>query len=184
MEARFLHGQLSKHLHKPIYLDSQNLRKLDTLITDGLLRSEGVVLILTRSVLTRPFCLLELWFAQRFGVPIVVVDVAMRGFSWAEAKRTLNDLDASLEKELGSRDFELLIRGTLEIILSERGEEGEPVPSLHEFGLAIAAALRIDERRALLSKAEEFTYDELIACATACCPAATVPRTPLASASR
>ena len=50
------------------------------------MQSDVLVLITTQGVLLRPYCLIELWCALRFQVPIVIFDVAQRGFDWEEAR--------------------------------------------------------------------------------------------------
>jgi hypothetical protein len=101
MEARYLRDLLQKVLGKQVYLDSQNLRNLTHLFTRGLTQSDVLVLLATKDVLTRPYCLLELWCAQRFDVPIVILDIVGRGFQWSEAQTVLNDLPAVLKKQSG-----------------------------------------------------------------------------------
>ena len=97
MEARYLRDLLQKVLHKPCFLDSQDLSSLHQLFTHGLLCSDALVLLATKDVLRRPYCLLELWCAQRVGVPIVILEIAGRGFSWTDAERILDDVEGSLD---------------------------------------------------------------------------------------
>ena len=40
------------------------------------------MLLATKGVLRRPYCLLELWCAAHFHVPIVVLEVALRGIDY------------------------------------------------------------------------------------------------------
>ena len=55
----------------PVYLDSTDLVDLRTLFTEGVLRSDVIVLLATEFVLTRPWCILELWHThQAEGVDI------------------------------------------------------------------------------------------------------------------
>ena len=96
MEARYLHDMLYKILKAPNFLDSQHLRNLSHLFSHGLGRSDVLVLLLTQGVLLRPYCLLELWYAQRFGVPIILLMIAERGFEWDEARAHLRNLSAAL----------------------------------------------------------------------------------------
>ena len=64
------HDLLQNILGVPLFLDSQNLRDLKELFVHGLGSSEVLVLLATTNVLSRPYCLLELWCAARFGVPV------------------------------------------------------------------------------------------------------------------
>ena len=43
----------------PVYLDSSTLSDLRTLFTTGIDESDCIVLIATKGILTRPWCLLE-----------------------------------------------------------------------------------------------------------------------------
>lgn len=61
-----------------IFLDSDNLHKISELL-DEVKRSENLVVLLTKRVLTRPWCLLELWAAHQNGVNIVPVKIECRG---------------------------------------------------------------------------------------------------------
>ncbi len=148
MEARYLRDLLQKVLRKPCFLDSQNLSSLSNLFTHGLLCSDSLVLLTTKDVLRRPYCLLELWCAWRANVPIVVLEISGRGFSWTDAERILDDIEGSLD----SPEAAALIKSTLAklVRLDQFGKigEGEP-PTLHQFGKDIGTALRVRERAAL-----------------------------------
>ena len=140
MEARYLRDLLQKVLRKPCFLDSQNLSSLNQLFTHGLLCSDTLVLLTTKDVLRRPYCLLELWCAQRAGVPIVILEISGRNFSWTEAERILDDIEGSLDSPEAAR----LIESTLRSLVGTMGE-GEP-PTLNQFGKDIGSALRVRER--------------------------------------
>ena len=71
-DARYLSDLLRKILRAPIYLDSSTLADLRNLFTDGIHKSDTVVLMATKGVLTRPWCLLEMWEAAVKRVPIVL----------------------------------------------------------------------------------------------------------------
>jgi len=141
MEARYLRDLLQKVLRKPCFLDSQNLSSLNNLFTHGLLCSDAVVLLATKDVLRRPYCLLELWCAQQTGVPIVILEISGRNFSWTDAARTLEDIEGSLE----SPEAVALIDSTLKSLVGKIGA-GEP-PTLKQFGKDIGTALRVQERQ-------------------------------------
>ena len=139
MEARYLRDLLQKVLHKPCFLDSQDLSSLHQLFTHGLLWSDTLVLLATKDVLRRPYCLLELWCAQRAGVPIVVLEIAGRGFSWTEAELILDDIEGSVDSPKAVALIESTLRSLAEII------DVEP-PTLKQFGKDVASALRVQER--------------------------------------
>ena len=139
MEARYLRDLLQKVLHEPCFLDSQDLSSLHQLFTHGLLWSDTLVLLATKDVLRRPYCLLELWCAQRAGAPIVVLEIAGRGFSWTEAELILDDIEGSVDSPKAVALIESTLRSLAEII------DVEP-PTLKQFGKDIASALRVQER--------------------------------------
>ena len=64
-DCRYLHDILCKMLRSPIYYDSSTLSDLRTLFTDGVHQSDVIVLLATKGVLTRPWCLLEIFEAAR-----------------------------------------------------------------------------------------------------------------------
>lgn len=53
-DARFMHDMLRKMLHAPVFLDSSSLADLRKLITEGVHKSETVLLLATKGVLSRP----------------------------------------------------------------------------------------------------------------------------------
>ena len=79
-DCRYLHDVLSRMLKTPIYYDSSTLADLRTLFTNGVHLSDTIVLIATRGVLTRPWCVLELLEAFRQQVP--VIPVGLTGKTW------------------------------------------------------------------------------------------------------
>merc|ERR1712138_326131 len=97
MEARFLKGALEEQLGKRGFLDSDDLRDLGDLL-DHVRDSEAVVLVQSQSVLTRPWCLLELAAAMDAGVPVVGVSLQNHAFPYEfeEARDFLTHLDATL----------------------------------------------------------------------------------------
>ena len=141
MEARYLRDLLQKMLRQQIYLDSQNLLNLNDLFVRGIARSDTLVLLATKDVFMRPYCLLELWCAQRVGVPIVVLEVAGRHFEWATAHRICTDIAAALDA-----DAVELIQDTLVSLTREIGDEGEQPPTLAQFGKQLIDAMHMDAR--------------------------------------
>ena len=55
----FLHDLLRKILRSPIYLDSSSLTDLRALFSEGIHQSDTVLLMATKGVLTRPWCVVE-----------------------------------------------------------------------------------------------------------------------------
>ena len=49
-----MHDMLRKMLHAPVFLDSSSLADLRKLITEGVHKSETVLLLATKGVLSRP----------------------------------------------------------------------------------------------------------------------------------
>ena len=62
-------------------------------------RASGALILQTQGVLTRPWCLLELFWAIRCQIPIVPIFLRGDGYDYEEARRLLNDLPAELEKK-------------------------------------------------------------------------------------
>ena len=97
MEARFVQGELETAFGQRIFLDSDDLRTLSDLTTH-VRESDVLVLVQSKSVLTRPYCLLELLTACQHGVPIVGVCLSKHSFPYDfnEAQAFLSDLDEAL----------------------------------------------------------------------------------------
>ena len=94
-DARYLQELLTKMLRARVFLDSSNLGDLRALY-DAVHESDVLVLIGTSSVLTRPYCLLEIWEAWSVHRPVLIVPVAGLGFSCKEAFKLLSDLETEL----------------------------------------------------------------------------------------
>lgn len=98
-DARYLHDLLQRMLGAKVFLDSEDLSDLSALFEHGVRRSDCLVLLATTSVLTRPWCLLELFEAHRYSVPVVVVTVEGRALSRDAARRFVLNLEAELEEK-------------------------------------------------------------------------------------
>eukprot|EP00966_Prymnesium_polylepis_P185201 4292401-Prymnesium_polylepis.1 len=72
-------------LQSPVFLDSSALNDLRQLVTEGVHQSDVILLLATKGVLLRPWCLIELLEASRKGIPIIIVQIANGGFDVAEA---------------------------------------------------------------------------------------------------
>ena len=90
--------ELESKLGRKVFLDSDDLRSLHKLC-GHVKESKCIVLLQTRSVLTRPYCLLELLTAIENRVPIVGVSVTGRdaAYDYAEAANLLTWLDEELD---------------------------------------------------------------------------------------
>ena len=69
-----------------------------TVIDGGVLRAEGMVVLLTATVLYRPFTLVQMYEAIRAGIPIVSVLVEGGGYDFAQADALLGALESNLER--------------------------------------------------------------------------------------
>lgn len=68
-------------LPRPVFVDSEDLRDLNEL--EGHVRkSHNLVLLLTKGVLTRPWCLVEIAVAVQAGVRIVPVEIQRRDMAF------------------------------------------------------------------------------------------------------
>ena len=100
MEARFLQIELESQTEEHVFLDSDDLRNLQ-MLEDHVKRSKVLILVQTKNVLTRPYCLLEVLTAIEHGIPIVGVQVSGRpqdAYDFAETKALLTHLDTQLEE--------------------------------------------------------------------------------------
>ena len=98
MEARYLQSVLEPDLQARVFLDSDNLRDLRQLAAH-VKDSKVLVLLQTRNVLSRPFCLLEILTALDEGVPIIglaLCGCGASGYQFDEATAFLRDFDTRL----------------------------------------------------------------------------------------
>ena len=141
MEARYLRDILQMLLGVPQFLDSQELTDIRDLISTGLLQCDVLVLLATHAYFLRPYCLVEIWCALHFEIPIVVLEIAQRGFDWTEAQTVLSDLEAALDE--GSCT---ILRTSIESVKKEKGETDEGAVTVRDVGLYILEKLRVAER--------------------------------------
>ena len=109
MEARFIQTQMEAMdpRQRRVFLDSDDLTDLRMLL-DHVRDSDCLVLLLTRSVLTRPWCLLELMAAVEAQIPIVMVHLhGPSPYEEGPSLALLRHLDSLLE-ELSPGASELL----------------------------------------------------------------------------
>jgi ABC-type branched-subunit amino acid transport system substrate-binding protein len=119
--AQTLHTKFDEHLLKdtdglptdrgPNFIDTVNLDKLTTqAMVDAVTQSKVMVLILTRQLLTRTFCLLEIYTAIENDVPIVPVQIVRQReqdtYSYGAAADFLKNLTVkAFDKEYMSDNF-------------------------------------------------------------------------------
>ena len=97
MEARFIKEELERMAPgSKFFLDSDDLKDMRALL-EFVRDSACLVLVQSEHVLQRPWCLLELYAAIDAGVPIVALNVAGKGYSFADAAAYLPHLDKLLE---------------------------------------------------------------------------------------
>jgi hypothetical protein len=86
----------SKHGGR-IFLDSADLLDLRSLY-DSVKASDAIVLLATEHVLTRPYCLLELWTAAQSNVPVVVLLIEGWRFTMRNAEKFLDEVCAAARR--------------------------------------------------------------------------------------
>ena len=95
----FASNPIDSGLHCPggsVFLDSSSLNDLRKLVSDGVHKSDSIVLLATKGVLTRPWCLIELLEATRQHIPIIIVHVQGGGFDTDKARRFANGLEGEM----------------------------------------------------------------------------------------
>ena len=146
MEARYLQMELAKRLGKPCFLDSDDLRSLDKL-QHHVRESDVVVIVQSASVLSRPYCLLELVTAIDTSIPIVGVSLgsgsASHAYDFEEAVHFLTHLDTSLEAA-NSGAAEVLRAHGVELIEAAY-KLSSTIPKTISLKLEIGASRRILE---------------------------------------
>merc|ERR1712032_1093966 len=97
----------------PVFIDTENLRDL-TELGEHVQRSHNLVLLLTKGVLKRPWCLLEILTAVNSGVRIVPVEIQRKDMQFeypddAFFQRLLDgrELDPDATNPIGSEGFNL-----------------------------------------------------------------------------
>ena len=98
MEARFMQTEIEGALGRRAFLDSDDLRDLGSLV-NHVKDSDVLVLLQTKSILTRPWCLIEMITAMDAGVPIVGVCLTKHAFPYdfEEAAHFMTFLDTLLD---------------------------------------------------------------------------------------
>ena len=158
-EARYLSDLIRRMVHTPVFLDSESLIDTRLIFKQGVHASDVFLLLATRSVLMRPWCLLEIWEAYRQEKPIIVLPVnpsrmrdAPRGYTNEHARQHVRDLENRLPKEAlekvykhlelsGVHDIEVFKVSLLKALgLSEDRPRGASVPDVDRQVLASSFA--------------------------------------------
>ena len=150
-DARLLHDMMSRILRYPVFLDSANLTDLRQLITNGVADSDVMLVLGTKSVFTRPWCLLEIMHSARLKVPTIIIEIKNSGF---DAKESQHFVD-NLEEAMGADD-----PSSLQLLYEYLGQD------LTELKAACTAALAsiTEKGKKRLSWNPNASDTELIAC--------------------
>ena len=97
MEARFLQSELHAAIGQRIFLDSDDLSDL-RLLRAAVLNSDTLVLVQSKGVLERPWCILEAITAIEHNIPIVGVNLSSGAhpYDFSESAAFLRALDTQL----------------------------------------------------------------------------------------
>jgi hypothetical protein len=132
-DARYLKDLLERMTEAEVFLDSSDLVDLGTLFSHGVHQADSLLLLCSEGVLSRPWCLLEVFEAHEHGVPVVEMLISRHDFPSAEVNRTFI---LNLEEQLELRNPGAM--GTLMEYLNERGV------GLEHFKSSLLAALALD----------------------------------------
>ena len=94
--ARYLHDALEYMLSADVYLDSSELTELRLVFTQGVRKSEVMVVLLTEGLLSRPWCLLEVYEATKLRKPVILLMLKGKGFGFEDARNLLSNLETEL----------------------------------------------------------------------------------------
>ncbi len=82
----------------PVFLDVDNAMSLNKLVKE-VMKSKVLVVLQTKDVMKRPWCILEMYTAVKHKIPIVTVNIQGRGYDFKEMDIFLNNLDSLLDDE-------------------------------------------------------------------------------------
>ena len=103
--------KLTERLQADVFLDSDDLRDLRTLL-ENVAKTDVLLLFLTKDLLTRPWCLLEIHAAITHGVPIVSVLVANQfRYSFGAAQTFIDGFEEELARHNPGASEVLLTHG-------------------------------------------------------------------------
>ena len=98
--ARLLQLKLIEVLGQPVYLDATDADDITRSISEGVAHCECLLLLQTKGILHRPFCLLEILEAVRLGIPIVPIAIEGCGYDFDEARALCEGTPAELRAKL------------------------------------------------------------------------------------
>ena len=148
-DARLLHNMLTKMLRYPVFLDSAKLTDLRKLIINGVADCDVMLVLGTKGVFTRPWCLLEIVHSARLNVPIIIIDIKNGGFDASASQSFVDDLEEKMSYDDPSG---------LELLHEHMGSD------LTELKLACTAAIRTFTGKKQLSWNPNASDSELVAC--------------------
>ena len=96
-DARYLSDLIRRMTGCPAYLDSTDLVDLRTLFNEGVHKTDVLIILATKGIFTRPWCLMEMWEAALMRVPIVLFPVFGGGWDLADTVTLLSDLPGQME---------------------------------------------------------------------------------------
>eukprot|EP01047_Picozoa_sp_COSAG01_P071077 COSAG01_NODE_10939_length_2043_cov_2.770576_1_plen_385_part_00 len=104
LQAMLVDNQGPAHTRGKVFIDTELLTDINAgALIQAVKKSETFVLLLTKEVLTRPWCVLEIYTALDSNVPIVPVLVCQREqsdtYSYREAANLLNNLDQLFDEK-------------------------------------------------------------------------------------
>ena len=161
MEARFIKNELERLTDRRVFLDSDDLSDLNALV--GHVRaSECLVVLQTKEVFERPWCLVEVATALTARIPIVTVKVD-NNYDFAQQGQFLEHLDTELAKvnpgapelvlEAGYSPITLawMLSSTIPMIISKEfnpsATQNAILASLLDLAEAILAAKPVEPAR-------------------------------------
>lgn len=167
MEARFVQSWLEDKLGSAVFIDSDDLQDLNQL-KQHVKDSAVLVIVQSKSVLTRPYCLIELLTAVKHRVPIVglcLSGVGVRAqYDFADASHYLTHIDEMLEdnpsaiKMLAENGYDDLVE--VAYLLANVIPNRISIP-LCPGGSAVAIAATLEQLVGLIQKAQPVDLDEL-----------------------
>ena len=97
--ARLVQRMLEAKLNARVFLDATDATDLNLILTEGVRKSEAMLLLQTEGVLRRPWVLLELDEATQRCIPIVPVFIVGGGYDYDRARQLLDNLEVALDEE-------------------------------------------------------------------------------------
>ena len=90
-------------------------------------QSETLIVLGTKLIFTRPICLLEIWWATRHDIPVVILDLMGRGFDAVDAMDVLENLELRL-RERNPEAFQAVCSSHMGVVCVGRARLAEPPP--------------------------------------------------------